>query len=40
MADKINNNTIPFQAIDQTKVQKTEHKWETGIAYWQTTKFN
>jgi quercetin dioxygenase-like cupin family protein len=30
---------IPFQSIDWTKVQKTEHKGETGVAYWQTTQF-
>ena len=27
---------IPFQTIDWTTVEKTEHKGETGIAYWQT----
>tara|TARA_R110000744_G_scaffold26183_5_gene64629 strand:- start:1122 stop:1565 length:444 start_codon:yes stop_codon:yes gene_type:complete len=34
------NKNIPFQSIDWTKVQKTEHMGETGIAYWQTTQFN
>ena len=33
------NQNIPFQSIDWTKVPKTEHKGETGIAYWQTTQF-
>ncbi|MCB0494444.1 MAG: DHCW motif cupin fold protein [Cyclobacteriaceae bacterium] len=27
---------IPFQSIDWTAIPKTEHKGETGIAYWQT----
>ena len=27
---------IPFQTIDWTTVEKTEHKGETGTAYWQT----
>ena len=30
------NNNIPFQTIDWTNVPKTEHKGETGVAYWQT----
>lgn len=30
---------IPFQVIDWTKIQKTEHKGETGTAYWQTVQF-
>lgn len=30
---------IPFQTIDWTGVAKTEHKGETGIAYWQTLDF-
>ena len=29
-------NNIPFQTIDWSTVEKTEHKGETGIAYWQT----
>ena len=36
MSDK----NIPFQTIDWTKVSKTEHKGETGVAYWQTTQFD
>jgi hypothetical protein len=31
------NKNILFQSIDWTKIPKTEHKEETGIAYWQTT---
>ena len=31
---------IPFQTIDWSNIEKTEHKGETGIAYWQTIKFN
>lgn len=30
------NQNIPFKTIDWTKIPKTEHKGETGIAYWQT----
>jgi len=33
------NSHIPFQTIDWTKIPKTEHKGETGIAYWQTIQF-
>lgn len=36
----MNKQNIPFQTIDWTKVLKTEHKGETGIAYWQTLQFN
>ena len=35
MSDK----NIPFQTIDWTNIPKTEHKGETGIAYWQTVQF-
>ncbi len=34
------NKNIPFQSIDWSKVPKTEHKGETGIAYWQTAEYN
>jgi len=34
------NENISFQSIDWNKIPKTEHKGETGIAYWQTTQFN
>jgi hypothetical protein len=30
---------IPFQLIDWTAVPKTEHKGETGTAFWQTLHF-
>jgi quercetin dioxygenase-like cupin family protein len=30
---------IPFQMIDWSKIEKTEHKGITGIAYWQTVQF-
>jgi hypothetical protein len=33
---KATNNIFPFQLIDWTVIPKTEHKGETGIAYWQT----
>jgi hypothetical protein len=35
----MSTQSIPFQSIDWTKLPKTEHKGETGIAYWQTTQF-
>ena len=35
----MNDNFIPFQLIDWSKIPKTEHKGETGIAYWQTLHF-
>ena len=34
-----NGKNIPFQTIDWTKVPKTEHKGESGTAYWQTMQF-
>ncbi len=30
---------IPFQIIDWAIAEKTEHKGETGVAYWQTLQF-
>ncbi len=30
---------IPFQTIDWSAIPKTEHKGETGTAYWQTVEF-
>ena len=36
MSDK----NIPFQTIDWSKVSRTEHKGETGVAYWQTMQFD
>ena len=35
----MNHQNITFQSIDWTKVPKTEHKGEIGVAYWQTTQF-
>ncbi len=32
-------SNIPFQTIDWADVPKTEHRGETGIAYWQTLQF-
>ncbi|MBU2510287.1 DHCW motif cupin fold protein [bacterium] len=32
----MSQNNIPFQTIDWTGIPKTEHKGETGMAYWQT----
>ncbi len=29
-------SNIPFQTIDWTNIEKTEHKGETGMATWQT----
>jgi hypothetical protein len=28
--------TIPFQTVDWSSVEKTEHPGETGTSYWQT----
>jgi|SaaInlV_200m_DNA_2_1039689.scaffolds.fasta_scaffold25705_2 hypothetical protein len=35
----MSTENIPFQTIDWGKIPKTEHKGETGIAYWQTIEF-
>jgi len=35
----MNNKNIPFQTIDWSNIPKSEHKGETGIAYWQTIQF-
>jgi hypothetical protein len=35
----MSSQKIPFQTIDWTKVPKTEHKGETGFAYWQTIQY-
>ena len=35
----MNNRNIPFQTIDWSKVPKTTHNGETGVAYWQTVQF-
>lgn len=31
---------IPFQTIDWKSIPRTEHKGETGTAYWQTMQFS
>lgn len=36
----MNSGNIPYQTIDWTEVPKSEHKGETGTAYWQTREFN
>ncbi len=36
----MNEKNIPFQTIDWSKIPKTEHKGETGVAYWQTIQFD
>lgn len=33
------SKNIPFQTIDWNLIPKTEHKGETGVAYWQTVQF-
>jgi hypothetical protein len=33
------NRNISFQAIDWSAIQKTEHKGETGVSFWQTMQF-
>ena len=35
----MNKQGIPFQIIDWTRIARTEHKGETGVAYWQTMQF-
>jgi len=35
----MNDKNIPFQAIDWDSVPKTEHKGESGTAYWRTVQF-
>ncbi|MES2568120.1 MAG: DHCW motif cupin fold protein [Bacteroidota bacterium] len=30
---------IPFKDVDWTKIEKTEHKGESGTSYWQTIQF-
>src|ERR1035437_6507775 len=32
----MNDKNIPFQTIDWELIPKTEHKGESGTAYWQT----
>jgi len=35
----VSDLNIPFQTIDWSMIPKTEHKGETGVAYWQTLQF-
>jgi hypothetical protein len=35
----MNIANIPFQNIDWTKIPKTEHLGESGVAYWQTMQY-
>lgn len=35
----MNPNNIPFQITDWSIIQPTEHKGETGTAYWRTLQF-
>jgi len=36
----MNMSDIPFGITDWSRIEKTEHKGETGIAYWRTQHFN
>jgi hypothetical protein len=40
MIAMIDQKNIPFQTIEWSKIERTEHKGETGIAYWQTIQFD
>ena len=33
-------SNIPFQTIDWSSIEKTEHKGETGTSFWQTKQYN
>ena len=35
----MNNKNIPFQTIDWSNIEKTQHKGERGFATWQTVEF-
>jgi hypothetical protein len=35
----MSNDNIPFQTIDWATIPKTEHRGESGVAYWQTLQF-
>lgn len=35
----MNKKNIPFQTIDWSNVPRSEHKGESGVAYWQTVQF-
>ncbi len=34
------DKNIPFQTIDWSTIPRTEHKGETGVAYWRTLQFD
>jgi hypothetical protein len=36
----MNSKNIPFTTIDWTRVPKSEHKGDSGVAYWQTMQFD
>jgi len=36
----MNNKNIPFQTIDWSLLDKTEHKGEKGTSFWQTLQFD
>lgn len=36
----MNNKNIPFQTIDWTRIPKTQHSGEKGLAHWQTLQFD
>lgn len=33
-------SNIPFQTIDWTLIEKSEHKGESGVAFWQTKQYD
>ena len=39
MRKKIHLNDIPFGATDWSAIEPTEHRGETGMAYWRTCHF-
>ena len=36
----MNNQNIEFQTINWSKIPKTEHAGETGVAFWQTMQYS
>lgn len=36
----MDSKNIPFQTVDWATIPKTEHRGETGVAYWQTLQFD
>ncbi len=39
MTDKMQTTKIPFEIIDWSAIDKTEHPGETGTAFWQTKQY-